>query len=168
MVEKYGGVIMKVTLEQIDSLRERANVSYQDAKEALEKFEGDIVDALVYLEKEKKVKASKKAEGKSDFWERIKGIIRKGNKAKLQIRNESRIVLNIPLNLAIVITIFATHIAILGLVLTLLTKHNIRIEKSNGEDFEVNKVFDKMASAVNTMKTESRQEKPNLEKKTEE
>lgn len=160
---------MKITLEQIDSLRKRANVSYQDAKEALEKYEGDIVEALVYLEKEKKVKASKKAEGRGDFWERIKGIIRKGNKTKLQIKNENRVVLNIPITLAIIITVFATHITILGLVIALLTKHKIRIEKANGGDIEVNKVFDKMASAVNNMTTESKPEENNTEEeKTEE
>ena len=159
---------MKITLEQIDSLRKRANVSYQDAKEALEKYEGDIVEALVYLEKEKKIKATKKAEGRGEFWERVKGIIRKGNRTKLQIKNESRVVLNIPITLAIIITIFATHITILGLVIALLTKHKIRIEKANGGDIEVNKVFDKMASAVNNMTTESKPEENNTEEKTEE
>lgn len=159
---------MKITLEQIDSLRKRANVSYQDAKEALEKYEGDIVEALVYLEKEKKVKASKKAEGRGEFWEKIKGIIRKGNKTKLQIKNEHRVVLNIPITLAIIITVFATHITILGLVIALLTKHKIRIEKANGGDIEVNKVFDKMASAVNNMTTESKPKENNTEEETEE
>lgn len=159
---------MKVTLEQIDLLRKRANVSYQDAKEALEKYEGDIVEALVYLEKEKKVKPSKKSEGKGEFWQKIKSVINKGNRTKLQIRNESRVVLNIPLTLAIIITIFATHITILGLVVALLTKHKISIEKVNGEDIEINKVFDKMTEAVNNMTSQSKPEKTNVEDKTEE
>ena len=46
---------MNVSLEQIDLLRKRANVSYEEAKEVLEKFDGDIIEALVYLEKNKKV-----------------------------------------------------------------------------------------------------------------
>ena len=46
---------MKITLEQIDFLRERANVSYKEAKEALEQSEGDMVEALVMLEKQNKI-----------------------------------------------------------------------------------------------------------------
>ncbi len=38
---------MNVSLEQIDLLRKRANVSYEEAKEVLEKFDGDIIEALV-------------------------------------------------------------------------------------------------------------------------
>ena len=38
------------TLEQVDKLRERANVSFADAKEALDQSNGDLLDALIYLE----------------------------------------------------------------------------------------------------------------------
>ena len=47
---------MAVKLELIDELRKRANVSYEDAKDALEKCNGDIVEALIYLEKQNKTK----------------------------------------------------------------------------------------------------------------
>ena len=50
---------MKITLEQIDFLRERANVSYREAKEALEETGGDIVEALVMLERQNKVSGKK-------------------------------------------------------------------------------------------------------------
>ena len=36
-------------LEKVEKLRERANVSYEDAKEALEASEWDLLDAMVYL-----------------------------------------------------------------------------------------------------------------------
>jgi len=39
------------TLEQVDRLRERANVSFEDAKEALDQSGGDLLDALIWLEK---------------------------------------------------------------------------------------------------------------------
>ena len=42
---------MSVNLELIDELRKRANVSYEDARDALEKCNGDMVEALIYLEK---------------------------------------------------------------------------------------------------------------------
>ncbi|MCL2677987.1 MAG: DUF4342 domain-containing protein [Clostridiales bacterium] len=45
------------TLEQADRLRERANVSYDEAKAALDATGGDILEALIYLEKRGKAAA---------------------------------------------------------------------------------------------------------------
>ena len=43
-------------LEKVERLRERADVSYEEAKKALEECNGDLLDAMVYLEKQGKVK----------------------------------------------------------------------------------------------------------------
>ena len=48
--------MMEVTLEKIDMIKERTKVSYKEAKEALEKCNGNIVDALIYIENEKRKK----------------------------------------------------------------------------------------------------------------
>ena len=45
------------TLEQVEKLREKANVSYDEAKAALDACNGDLLEALIYLEKKGKVKA---------------------------------------------------------------------------------------------------------------
>lgn len=44
-----------VTLEQVDKLREKADISYDEAKAALEASGGDILEALIDLEKQGKV-----------------------------------------------------------------------------------------------------------------
>ena len=44
-----------ITLEQVDKLREKANVSYDEAKAALEASNGDMLEALINLEKQGKV-----------------------------------------------------------------------------------------------------------------
>lgn len=41
---------MEITLEQVERLREKANVSYGQAKAALEYSGGNLLDALIYLE----------------------------------------------------------------------------------------------------------------------
>ncbi|MEM1485769.1 ubiquitin [Oscillospiraceae bacterium PP1C4] len=43
------------TLEQVEKLRDRANVSYDEAKEALKASNDDLLEALIYLEKQGKV-----------------------------------------------------------------------------------------------------------------
>lgn len=44
-------------LEKVEKLRERANVTYEEAKEALEASGWDLLDAMVYLEKQGRVKS---------------------------------------------------------------------------------------------------------------
>ena len=41
---------MEITLEQVERLREKANVSYTQARDALERSGGDLLEALIWLE----------------------------------------------------------------------------------------------------------------------
>ena len=141
---------MSITLEKIDLLRERANVSYQDAKEALERCNNDIVDALVYLEQGHKVKPEKKASCESKFCSKVKTVIKKGNETKLVIAGKDDNLINIPMTAAVLITIVATPVVIVGIPVALLTNHKIRIEKKDGKDIEVNQILNKMSSAVSS------------------
>ena len=43
--------------EKVEKLVQKANVSYEDAKQALEEANGDMLDAMIALEKQGKVKA---------------------------------------------------------------------------------------------------------------
>ncbi|NMA24188.1 MAG: ubiquitin [Clostridiales bacterium] len=45
------------TLEQVEKLREKANVSFEEAKAALEACNDDLLDAVIYLERQGKVGA---------------------------------------------------------------------------------------------------------------
>ncbi len=142
---------MSITLENIDLLRERANVSYQDAKEALERCNNDIVEALVYLEQGHKVKPEKKSSCEGKFFAKVKAVVKKGNETKLIISGKEDILINIPVTAAVLITIVATPVVIIGVPVALLTNHKIRIEKKDGGDIEVNKILDKMSSAVSSV-----------------
>ena len=48
-------------LEKVERLREKADVSYEEAKKALDECDGDLLDAMVYLEKQGKVKRKGRA-----------------------------------------------------------------------------------------------------------
>ena len=48
---------MAITLEQVDRLRERADVTFEEAKAALEHSGGDLLDALIWLERQGKTTA---------------------------------------------------------------------------------------------------------------
>lgn len=49
---------MRITIEQVEKLRERANVSYEEARAALEKADGDLLEAMILLEREGKTSGS--------------------------------------------------------------------------------------------------------------
>lgn len=44
-----------ITIEQVEELRKRVNVSYEEAKLALEEVNGDILEAVINLEKKNKI-----------------------------------------------------------------------------------------------------------------
>ena len=46
---------MSVTLEQVEQLRAHAAVSYEEARRALEACDGDLLDALILLEREGRI-----------------------------------------------------------------------------------------------------------------
>ena len=41
---------MEITLEKVDKVIERTGASYKEAKEALEMTDGNVLDAIIYLE----------------------------------------------------------------------------------------------------------------------
>lgn len=44
-----------ITLEQVEKLRQRANISYDEAKAALEETNGDMLEAIINLEKRNRI-----------------------------------------------------------------------------------------------------------------
>ncbi|SES97218.1 protein of unknown function [Natronincola peptidivorans] len=145
---------MGIDLEKIDLLRNRANVSYEEAKTALEKSDNDLVEALILLEKDNKTKPDKKKESETfvnNATSFIKDIIEKGNETRLIIKKEERNIVNLSLTVTVIGSIVAPVIPLAGIPLALITRHKIRIEKKNGEDMKVNKVFDKVSSSVNSI-----------------
>ncbi|SRR6056297_214978 len=146
---------MKITLEQIDFLRERANASYREAKEALEQTEGDMVEALVLLEKQNKVSDKKQPSGKSNegtgFWDSVKNFFKKMNKIRFILRSEKSILINFPLTAALILAIFATPFVVVGILVALFAGYRIQFKTEKGEDMAVNKYFDKMSDSVRSM-----------------
>ncbi|MDF2503347.1 DUF4342 domain-containing protein [Clostridium sp.] len=139
---------MSVKVELIDELRKRANVSYEEAKDALEKFNGDLVEALIYLEKQNKVKNNED----SGFFATIKKIIKKGNSTKFIVRKKDNIILSLPVTIVVISTIIAPYITVIGLILALITGHRFKFKGTKGEATKVNETLDKISNAVDTAK----------------
>ncbi|HWP98681.1 MAG TPA: DUF4342 domain-containing protein [Syntrophomonadaceae bacterium] len=140
---------MTATLELIEMLRERAHISYEEAREALDKCNGDIVEALIYLEKQDKIKAPQKETcSQSGFWATVKRLVKKCHETRLVISKADDIIIDLPLTVVIIITVFAAPITIIGLLAALFTKHKIRIKRPSGGDLKINKTLDDISSAA--------------------
>ena len=131
--------------EKVNKLRERANVSYEEAKNALERANGDILDAMIILEREGRtnpqgnvmfstngtenngsavndnVKARKENAGGNGrtFGDKIKELFRKSMVNYLVISRNGKNVVEIPILAVILIVIFAWYAAIIAVVVSL-------------------------------------------------
>lgn len=139
---------MTINLEMVEELRKRANVSYDAAKEALEKCNGDILEALIYLEKEKKVTTTKTEAKECGFFTSLKALVKKCHAIKFLIKKEENVVVNLPLTVVILVTVIFPPLTIVALLVALFTNHKIRFIKPDGNDMEINKTLDKMSDAA--------------------
>jgi hypothetical protein len=141
---------MSARLEEIDELRKRANVSYEDAREALERFNGDMIEALIYLEKQNKLKSNQC----SSFFDKVKHIVKKGNNTLMTFRKRERIVVSLPVTIAVLITVFAPYITFIGVILALVTGHRIKFEGKEGENdsVRVNNALERVSDMVDSAK----------------
>jgi len=154
------GLFMTIQIEQVDLIMQRANVGYSEAKEALERCGGSTVEALVYLEKQNKVKQRKTKECGQGMADSVANLIRKGNRTRLIIRKGGRDALNVPVNVAIIAGILAAPAAVAGILLALFTSHRIRIEKEDGSGVQANEILDRVSSAVENAKESFSSGKP--------
>lgn len=137
-----------ISLEQIDLIMQRANVSYTEAKEALEQCGGDTVEALLLLEKANKLKpqgATSSNSNTSNAGKTCKGFLSKLHATSFIIRKDEQTIIDIPLTIAILALIFCCYISIVGLVIALILGYKVEIK---GE----NTVADKINSTIDLMK----------------
>ena len=93
-----------ITLEQIDLIMQRANVSYAEAKEALEHCNGDVVEALLYLEKIDGIKTHKPVSST----DKVASFIDKLNATAFIMKKKDRTYVNVPLSVALIISLLST------------------------------------------------------------
>ena len=92
-----------ITLEKIDQVVERTGVSYSKAKNALENSNGDVIEAIIYLEQNSNSSSFSKNVNlkKDEVITTLKELIRKGNVTKIVVEKEGKNYLEVPVNLAV-------------------------------------------------------------------
>lgn len=130
-----------ITLEQIDLLIKRADVSYTDAKEALEATNGDLLEAILWLEKNGRIKSNHSTS--SDLTAKATSFIDKLNKTRFKMFKHHTTYVNIPLSIALILIIPTFYISIITLLISLIMGVKIELEGDNEIVEKVNASMDK-------------------------
>ena len=172
------------TFEHVEKLRERANVSYDEAKAALDACGDDLLEAMIYLEKQGKVvpptgggcystgvasgpahtagnDGRKGHNGGESFTDAVKRffrwcgkIINKGNTNMFQVWYEDKIVTTVPVTVLVLLLVFCFWVSIPLLIVGLFCGCRYRFSGRELEKTPVNDFMDTAASAADSIKTE--------------
>ncbi|MBE7004721.1 MAG: DUF4342 domain-containing protein [Ruminococcaceae bacterium] len=132
---------MEITLEMVDQVRERTGASYEAARAALEHANGNVVDAIVYIEK------GDGSSTASDIVEKVKAAVQKGNVNRIRVVRGEEELLNIPVNAGIAGGVLglvaAPQVLIVGAVAGAIAKFgfdcSFQIVKEDGSIDEIGK-----------------------------
>lgn len=119
--------------EKVNALRERANVSYEEAKNALDRTGGDVLEAMILLEREGKTRsfgtessvssgtdnaAGNKNDGKT-FGDKLKALFHKSTVNYVVIDRKDERILRIPVLAMVLAFCIALPAAVIAIVVSL-------------------------------------------------
>jgi len=113
---------MELTLEMVDQVIDRTGVNYKDAKEALLKCDGDVLEAIVLLEN---------CEGSSEeehvLIKKIKELVEKGKISRILVEKEGKNIINIPVVAGVIGGIISSTTLIVGISAVILSGCDIYV-----------------------------------------
>lgn len=172
------------TLEMVEKLKERANVSYDEAKTALEACGDDLLEAMIYLERMGKVQPpqnggyystkleavpfpgggqgqsahQQKGEGFGDMmkrlWAWICSLIEKGNTNHFEVWKGGKRSLSVPVTVLVLLAVFCFWVVIPLLIIGLFCGCKYQFQGPELDDSSVNNVMDSAAKAADSLKNE--------------
>ncbi|MDS1030149.1 DUF4342 domain-containing protein [Bacillota bacterium LX-D] len=149
---------MDISLEKIDIIRARAKVNYKEAKEALEKFNGDIVETLAYFEEQNKLKQEGMHFANSSLLRKTKNAFIKLNRINFTIKKQDKTVLNVPTTIALLAAIVSLPVTLAALVLAVFTNCKIGFMKNTGDECSINNKITKFSNVVKNLTKKITQE----------
>ena len=163
-------------MEKVEALRNKAGVTYEEAKAALEANNWDVLDAMIALEKEGKVKqtSSSKAEvltgdvvtengqksssepKRRKFMNWVKDILRKANRNSFEISKDGKIILTVPVLVFVIVLLFAFHIVIPLMIIGLFfsIKYHFSGPDVHSVDVDINAAMDSASRTAENLKDE--------------
>ncbi|TFG82967.1 MAG: DUF4342 domain-containing protein [Erysipelotrichales bacterium] len=151
-----------ITIEQVEKVVKHTGATYQEAKDALEVVDGNVLEAIIVIEKRSKdgrihsqtetgpeetrqEKSTSNGESFDKFIVWVNKMFHKGNVNKLEVVKDKTVVLSIPVTVFILLLIFLFYITLPLLIIGLFFGYGYHF---SGPDLEATKVNSavKMAS----------------------
>ncbi|NLY76337.1 MAG: DUF4342 domain-containing protein [Firmicutes bacterium] len=111
------------------------NVSYEEAKTALEATDWNVVDAIVKIEQDQKSRKEEIFVRGNELVEKVKELVKKGNVTRIRVKQDDKVLVEVPVTAGVVGAMLAPQLAVIGGVAALVSKCTIEIEKSNPEAY---------------------------------
>ncbi len=124
------------SLEDIETLRAKAGISYEDAVALLEKYDGDVARALIELEKRgqigKEAQSTKFNMDDAVSW--VRAMWNKGMNTRVIIERKGATLLNLPVLILLLLLIAGPYAMVCALILTLVTGCSVSIQGLNKKE----------------------------------
>lgn len=133
-----------ITTKKVQMLMERSGLSEEDAIALLEKNQGDLIETLIFCEREKeKKKYTNEKINADEFVDYIKNLIKSGNVTRIIIRSENNILVNIPVNAGILVSLallLQPILILIGAATAVVVDLEVDIIKEDGTVEVINKL----------------------------
>lgn len=146
---------MEINLEKIEIVKDRTGSTYAQAKEALERADGSVVDAIIDIEDQLNKEFDRVDGGSlkdSPIFAKMKDIIEKGNVSKILIAKGGKTVVSFPLTAGVIGAVLVPWGAIIGAVAAVGTQCEIQFVDDQGKVIDINGsvvgMYDKAKDAV--------------------
>ena len=145
-------------LEMVEKLRAKANVSYEEARDALEACDWDLLDALLMLESEgrlneEKPRAERKKHGEGVISQLMRGLgrfIRKCNAVTVQIKKGGETRMELSMTVVILLVAFMFWWVIAAALIAMIFGYRYSVKGLRIDD-DVNQAMDKAGDFVNNV-----------------
>lgn len=129
----------KYTIEDIEILRQKSGISYEEAVNLLEYHNGSLARALVDLEKNGRLKdgGAPRREHKG-----LKGVFDTLFRLRLKVKKDSTAIINLSSIFVLLVLGTAPHICVIGLIVSLVLGYRISIDRDSSDFADDN--FDDM------------------------
>jgi len=120
----------KYTIEDIEILRQKSGISYEEAVNLLEYHNGSLARALVDLEKNGRLKSDS---AKSTSHRGLKGIFDFLFRLRLRVQKGNIVILNLSSLFMLVVLATSPDICVIGLIVSLVLGYRISIDRDSKE-----------------------------------
>jgi len=120
------------SLEDVETLRAKASISYEDAVALLDKYDGDLARALIELEKRGQLSGVEKGAkiNMDDVISRIKSLWRKGLTTRIVVERKGIQLMNLSVSFLLLMTLLGVYAMICALILSLVSGCSISLKKT--------------------------------------